>query len=95
MLSLIHAPARGTWRPPARGTVLPAGVTAGLKAQGAFGATPAAIGGGGAVGDALGNLGQAVWELRKEVRELRMKTWTTEVRVPGNSAILGAIGGLS
>ena len=95
MLSLIHAPTRGTWRPPARGTVLPAGVTAGLKAQGAFGATPAAIGGGGAVGDALGNLGQAVRELRAEVRELRMKTWTTEVRVPGNSAILGAIGGLS
>jgi hypothetical protein len=95
MLSLIHAPARGTWRPPARGTVLPAGVTAGLKAQGAFGGAPAAIGGGGAVGDALGNLGQAVRELRAEVRELRMKTWTTEVRVPGNAAILGAIGGLS
>jgi hypothetical protein len=96
MLSLIHAPARGTWRPPARGTVLPAGVTAGLKAQGAFGGAPAAISGGVSVaGDAIGNLGQAVRELRAEVRELRMKTWTTEVRVPGNSAILGAIGGLS
>jgi TP901 family phage tail tape measure protein len=96
MLSLIHAPARGTWRPPARGTVLPAGVTAGLKAQGAFGGPPAAISGGvSAAGDAIGNLGQAVRELRAEVRELRMKTWTTEVRVPGSSAILGAIGGLS
>jgi TP901 family phage tail tape measure protein len=96
MLSLIHAPARGTWRPPARGTVLPAGVTAGLKAQGAFSGAPAAISGGvSAAGDAIGNLGQAVRELRAEVQELRMKTWTTEVRVPGNAAILGAIGGLS
>lgn len=95
MLSLIHAPARGTWRPPGKGMVLPAGVTASLKAQGVFGKTPAAIGGGSAAGDAIGNLGQAVRDLRAEVRELRMKTWTTEVRVPGNSAILSAIGGLS
>lgn len=91
-LSLINAPARGMWRPPTRGTVLPAGVTATLKARGAFGAPMAAGRTGG--GDALGKLEQAIGELRIEMRALRQKNWGVQVRIPGNAGILGAIGGI-
>ena len=35
-LSLINAPMWSSWRPPTSGTILPAGPTAALKAQGAF-----------------------------------------------------------
>jgi hypothetical protein len=91
-LSLISAPARGMWRPPTRGTVLPAGVTATLKARGAFGAAPMAAGRAGG-GDALGKLEQAIGELRIEMQALRQKDWGVQVRLPGNAGILGAIGG--
>jgi hypothetical protein len=68
-LSLIHAPAYGSWSPPSAGMVLPAGLTARLDAMGAFGGgapapllagiAPAAVGGGaGSQAAALGRLQQ-------------------------------------
>ena len=89
-LSLITAPARGMWRPPGRGTVLPAGVTAGLRARGAFGEIAAA--GIPSGGGALGKLEQAIGGLTVEVEALRRKVWNVEVRTPGIAGTLGAIG---
>lgn len=60
-LSLITAPMFGTWRPPTDGTVIPGGLTASLRAQGAFEAvqatTTAASSDGGILGRLAAGLG--------------------------------------
>jgi hypothetical protein len=70
--------------------VLPAGVTAGLRARGAFGEIAAA--GIPSGGGALGKLEQAIGGLTVEVEALRRKVWNVEVRTPGIAGTLGAIG---
>ena len=55
-LSLISAPMWGTWRAPTEGTVIPAHLTASLKASGAFAAPAAAAASPGGDGGAMGRL---------------------------------------
>ncbi len=95
-LSLIHAPAYGSWSPPSAGMVLPAGLTARLGAMGAFtGGAPApvlagmapAVGGGGAASQAaaLGRLQRSI-----DALEATMRTHRPEltVNLPGNAGLL-------
>jgi hypothetical protein len=89
-LSLITAPAYGIWRPPAAGTVLPAGVTASLKARGAFDRQlPAAPS---AAGD--GNLRQSLDRLSARVEQLTRKNWNVVTPVPSNAGLLRTIAGI-
>jgi TP901 family phage tail tape measure protein len=89
-LSLITAPAYGIWRPPAAGTVLPAGVTASLKARGAFDRQlPAAPS---AAGD--GNLRQSLDRLSARVEQLTQKNWNVVAPVPSNAGLLRTIAGI-
>jgi hypothetical protein len=89
-LSLIAAPAYGIWRPPAAGTVLPAGVTASLKARGAFDqqlpAAPAAAGD--------GNLRQSLDRLSARVEQLTQKNWNVVAPVPSNAGLLRTVAGI-
>ncbi len=94
-LSLIHAPAYGSWSPPSPGMVLPAGLTSRLDAMGAFGGGPApllagmapAAGSGGAASQvaALGRLQRSI-----DALEGTMRTYRPEVTVnlPGNAGLL-------
>lgn len=95
-LSLIHAPAYGSWSPPSPGMVLPAGLTARLGAMGAFtGGAPApalagmapAAGGSGAASQAaaLGRLQRSI-----DALEATMRTHRPEltVNLPGNAGLL-------
>jgi hypothetical protein len=92
ILSLIHAPARSIWRAPASGTVIPAGITAGLKAAGVFGgAGRGVISGGGAVG--AGKLEQAIDRLSARMDALVAKRWDVRVAVPSSAGLLRAVGG--
>jgi hypothetical protein len=88
-LSLIHAPANSMWRPPTRGTVLPAGLTSRLKDAGAFSRTVAPAAG----GARFGNLEREIAELKVEVRAWRQKDWNVQVRTPSAAGILRSIGG--
>jgi TP901 family phage tail tape measure protein len=77
-LSLINAPANSTWRAPADGTVIPAGITARLQDQGVL------PGGGGAMAITTGTMSNAalaieVGKLRQEVGELARKSWNVGV----------------
>ena len=95
-LSLIHAPAYGSWSPPSAGMVLPAGLTSRLGAMGAFtGGAPAPVlagmastaGGGGAASQAaaLGRLQRSI-----DALETTMRTHRPEltVNLPGNAGLL-------
>jgi TP901 family phage tail tape measure protein len=77
-LSLINAPANSTWRAPADGTVIPAGITARLQEQGML------PGGGGAMAITTGTMSNAalaieVGKLRQEIGELTRKSWNVNV----------------
>jgi TP901 family phage tail tape measure protein len=77
-LSLINAPANSTWRAPADGTVIPAGITARLQDQGML------PGGGGAMAITTGTMSNAalaieIGKLRQEVGELARKSWNVGV----------------
>jgi hypothetical protein len=77
-LSLINAPANSTWRAPADGTVIPAGITARLQEQGMI------PGGGGAMAITTGTMSNAalaieVGKLRQEIGELTRKSWNVNV----------------
>jgi hypothetical protein len=89
ILSLIHAPARSIWRAPSAGTVLPAGITAGLKAAGMFGSSGRAVvaGGGG------GKLEQAINRLSARMDALVAKNWDVRVAAPSNAGILRTVAG--
>jgi hypothetical protein len=100
-LSLITAPAYGSWSPPSAGMVLPAGLTARLGAMGAFtGGAPApvlagmapAAGGGGAASQAaaLGRLQRSI-----DALEGTMRTYnpTVTVNLPGNAGLLHTLQG--
>jgi TP901 family phage tail tape measure protein len=59
-LSLINAPMWGTWRAPTSGTVIPAALTAALRASGAFNMPAAAASSAGGDGGGLGRLLAAI-----------------------------------
>lgn len=100
-LSLIHAPAYGSWSPPSPGMVLPAGLTARLDAMGAFGGSPApllagmapAAGSGGAASQAaaLGRLQRSIDALEGTMRSYRPEV---TVNLPGNAGLLHTLQGL-
>jgi hypothetical protein len=100
-LSLIHAPAYGSWSPPSPGMVLPAGLTSRLGAMGAFGSGPApllagmapAAGGGGAASQAaaLGRLQRSIDALEGTMRSYRPEV---TVNLPGNAGLLHTLQGL-
>jgi hypothetical protein len=99
-LSLIHAPAYGSWSPPSAGMVLPAGLTARLDAMGAFGggapapalaAMPPAVGGGaGSQAAALGRLQRSIDALEGTMRSYRPEV---TVNLPGNAGLLSTLQG--
>lgn len=95
-LSLIKAPAYGTWSPPSPGMVLPAGLTAHLEAMGAFegggraapqlaaiAAAPSA--GSGKQVAALGRLQRSIDRLEGTMRTYQP---TVTVNLPGNAGLL-------
>ena len=95
-LSLIKAPAYGTWSPPSPGMVLPAGLTAHLEAMGAFeggGRTaprlaaiaPAPSSGSGKQVAALGRLQRSIDRLEGTMRSYQP---TVTVNLPGNAGLL-------
>jgi len=100
-LSLIHAPAYGSWSPPSPGMVLPAGLTSRLDALGAFGGGPApllagmapAAGSGGAASQAaaLGRLQRSIDALEGAMRSYRPEV---TVNLPGNAGLLHTLQGL-
>jgi tape measure domain-containing protein len=87
-LSLINAPTRGLWRPPARGTVLPAGLTGRLKDAGAFDRPMAA----GSI--RTGNLEREIAALRMEISALRRKDMSLQVVMPSNAGLLRSVQGI-
>jgi len=99
-LSLIHAPAYGSWSPPSPGMVLPAGLTSRLDAMGAFGGGPApllagmapAAGSGGAASQAaaLGRLQRSIDALEGTMRSYRPEV---TVNLPGNAGLLHTLQG--
>lgn len=92
-LSLINAPARSLWRAPSSGTVIPAGITAGLKAAGMFGGSGRAVvaGGGGSAG--AGKLQQAIDRLSARMDALVAKNWDVRVTAPSNAGLLRTVAG--
>jgi tape measure domain-containing protein len=92
-LSLINAPARSLWRAPSSGTVIPAGITAGLKAAGMFGGAGRAVvaGGGGSAG--AGKLQQAIDRLSARMDALVAKNWDVRVTAPSNAGLLRTVAG--
>ena len=101
-LSLIHAPAYGSWSPPSPGMVLPAGLTARLDAMGAFGggraAAPVLAGIAPAMGSgsgsqqvaALGRLQRSIDALEGTMRSYRPEV---TVNLPGNAGLLNTLQG--
>ncbi len=100
-LSLIHAPAYGSWSPPSPGMVLPAGLTARLDAMGAFsGGAPApvlagiapAMGSGGSSQQvaALGRLQRSIDALENTMRSYDP---ALTINLPGNAGLLHTLQG--
>jgi hypothetical protein len=100
-LSLIHAPAYGSWSPPSAGMVLPAGLTARLDAMGAFsGGAPApvlagiapAMGSGGSSQQvaALGRLQRSIDALENTMRSYDP---ALTINLPGNAGLLSTLQG--
>ncbi|MBU6250973.1 MAG: phage tail tape measure protein [Cyanobacteria bacterium REEB417] len=96
-LSLIHAPAYGSWSPPSAGMVLPAGLTARLGAMGAFdgggglaaprlaGIAPSLSSGAGKQVAALGRLQRSIDRLEGTMRSYNP---TVTVNLPNNAGLL-------
>jgi TP901 family phage tail tape measure protein len=101
-LSLIHAPAYGSWSPPSAGMVLPAGLTARLDAMGAFsGGAPAPVLAGIAPAMGGGGGGQQAAALRRLQRsidalESTMRSYSPAVTVnlPNNAGLLSTLQGI-
>ena len=99
-LSLISAPAYGSWSPPSAGMVLPAGLTARLDAMGAFGGgapapalaamAPAVGGGAGSQAAALGRLQRSIDALEGTMRGYRPEV---TVNLPNNAGLLNTLQG--
>ena len=88
-LSLINKPAWGQWRAPSDGVVIPAGMTARLKDQGAFDRSPGRSSGG-SERSQKDELPGVIGKLQKSVDELVAKDWNVQVRVrnsEGSSAL--------
>jgi TP901 family phage tail tape measure protein len=100
-LSLIHAPAYGSWSPPSPGMVLPAGLTARLDAMGAFsGGAPAPVLAGIAPAMGSGSGSQQVAALGRLQRSIdalegTMRTYKPEFtfNMPGNAGLLHTLQG--
>jgi len=101
-LSLIHAPAYGSWSPPSAGMVLPAGLTARLSSMGAFtGGAPApvlagvasagGVSGAASQAAALGRLQRSIDALEGTMRSYRPEV---VVNLPGNAGLLHTLQGL-
>jgi hypothetical protein len=101
-LSLIHAPAYGSWSPPSAGMVLPAGLTARLDAMGAFsggapapvlaGIAPAMGGGNGSQqAAALGRLQRSIDALESTMRSYSP---AVTVNLPNNAGLLSTLQGI-
>ena len=101
-LSLIRAPAYGSWSPPSAGMVLPAGLTARLDAMGAFsGGAPAPVLAGIAPAMGGGNGSQqaaALGRLQRSIDALEgtMRSYSPAVTVnlPGNAGLLHTLQGI-
>ena len=88
-LSLINKPAWGQWRAPSDGVVIPAGMTAQLREDGAFDRSPGRSFGGG-TGGQKDQLPTVIGKLQKSVDDLVAKDWNVQVRVrnsEGSSAL--------
>jgi TP901 family phage tail tape measure protein len=99
-LSLIHAPAYGSWSPPSPGMVLPAGLTARLQAMGALGGGSAAAPQLAAIAPAFSGSGRdmaALGRLDRSINRLEgtMRTYnpTVTVNLPGNAGLLHTLQG--
>lgn len=100
-LSLIHAPAYGSWSPPSAGMVLPAGLTARLSSMGAFtgGAPAPVLAGVASAGGVSGAASQAaaLGRLQRSIDALEatMRTHRPEltVNLPGNAGLLHTLQG--
>ena len=101
-LSLIHAPAYGSWSPPSAGMVLPAGLTARLDAMGAFsGGAPAPVlagiapamggGNGNQQAAALGRLQRSIDALESTMRSYSP---AVTVNLPNNAGLLNTLQGI-
>jgi len=99
-LSLITAPAYGTWSPPVRGTVLPAGVTARLQDAGALpGGSGRAMAGmrgaPGAPGAVVATDGLALTKLQGSIDRLQSTIAaydpSLQVHLPGNAGLLATL----
>jgi TP901 family phage tail tape measure protein len=101
-LSLIHAPAYGSWSPPSAGMVLPAGLTARLDAMGAFsGGAPAPVlagiapamgsGSGSQQAAALGRLQRSIDALESTMRSYSP---AVTVNLPNNAGLLSTLQGI-
>ena len=101
-LSLIQAPAYGSWSPPSAGMVLPAGLTARLDAMGAFsggapapvlaGIAPAMGGGSGSQqAAALGRLQRSIDALESTMRSYSP---AVTVNLPNNAGLLNTLQGI-
>ena len=95
-LSLIKAPAYGTWSPPSPGMVLPAGLTAHLEAMGAFEgggrAAPQLAAIAAAPSSGTGKQVAALGRLQRSIDRLEgtMRTYqpTVTVNLPGSAGLL-------
>ena len=88
-LSLIQKPAFGMWRPPSDGVVLPAGITARLKDEGAFDRAPGRARAQESGSDQA-SLVPVIGKLQRSVDDLVAKDWNVQVRVrnsEGSSAL--------
>jgi TP901 family phage tail tape measure protein len=101
-LSLIRAGRSSMWTAPTSGTVLPAGITAGLASQGLIEgagnmrrgaggtvtASQAASSGGSALGRQVARLAAATGRLEQRMSELVAKRWDVTVALPSNASTM-------
>ena len=97
-LSLIQAPAFGSWSPPSPGMVLPAGLTQQLESMGAFdggitaprlaGIGPAPSSGGSGAGRQVAALGRLQRSIDRLEGTMRSYSPTVTVTLPGNAGLL-------
>ncbi len=100
-LSWINRPAFAQWRPPSRGTVIPADASAYLASAGLLpgGARGRSRGSAGDLTRFLGSSGGAsdqtiaIGKLQKSIDALVAKNWNVQVATPSNARLLRATGG--
>ena len=91
-LALINRAANSTWTAPSSGVVIPAGLTSQLQEQGMIGSTVArnvsqarpARSGNGDLAASVARQSLAITQLSAEVKELRQKDWSVNVKLRGD-----------